>query len=73
VVIRKTTGTTQLFESQPVKRRLGGWCEMAASLGVSQLRVEFCMGGCEDRTREREAQESLLLEAVERERQMKIQ
>jgi hypothetical protein len=22
-------------ESQPVKRRLGGWCEMAASLGPS--------------------------------------
>jgi hypothetical protein len=25
------------FEGQPVKRRLGGWCEMAASLGPSQL------------------------------------
>jgi hypothetical protein len=37
-------------ESQPVKRRLGGWCEMAASQGVScQLRVGFCTGGCEDR------------------------
>jgi hypothetical protein len=23
--------------SQPVKRKLGGWCEMAASLGPSQL------------------------------------
>jgi hypothetical protein len=38
-------------ESQPVKRRLGGWCEMATSLGVSfQLRDEFCMGSYEDRT-----------------------
>jgi hypothetical protein len=25
-------------ESQPVKRRLGGRCEMAASLGASQLK-----------------------------------
>jgi hypothetical protein len=30
-------------ESQPVKRRLGGWCEIATSLGFScQLRDEFC-------------------------------
>jgi hypothetical protein len=42
-VIRKTTGATQSVESQPVKRRLGGWCEMATSLEVSPLRVEFCM------------------------------
>jgi hypothetical protein len=50
-VIRKTTGTTQLLESHPVKRRLGGCYEMAASLRVvsCQLRVEFCTGGCEDR------------------------
>jgi hypothetical protein len=34
-----TTVATQLVESQPVKRRLGGWCEMAVSLGVSQLSV----------------------------------
>jgi hypothetical protein len=27
-----------LVESQSVKRRLVGWCDMAASLGVSQLR-----------------------------------
>jgi hypothetical protein len=27
-------------ESQPAKRRLGGWCEMAASLGVVQLSVD---------------------------------
>jgi hypothetical protein len=38
-VIRKTIGATQFVESQPVKRRLGGWCEMAASQEVSQLRV----------------------------------
>jgi hypothetical protein len=25
----------ELVESQPVKRRLGGWCEMAANLEVS--------------------------------------
>jgi hypothetical protein len=24
-------------ESQPMKRRLGGWCEIASSLGVSRL------------------------------------
>jgi hypothetical protein len=35
----------QSVESQPVKRRLGSWCEMAASLGVTQLRAEFCTGG----------------------------
>jgi hypothetical protein len=28
-------------ESQPVKRRLGGGCEMAASLGPSQLRADI--------------------------------
>jgi hypothetical protein len=28
--------------SQPVKRRLGGWREISASLGVSQLSVESC-------------------------------
>jgi hypothetical protein len=28
----------ELAESQSVKSRLGGWCEMAASLGVSQLK-----------------------------------
>jgi hypothetical protein len=41
---------TQSTESQPVKRRVGGRCEMAASLGVSQLTVVFCPGGSEDRT-----------------------
>jgi hypothetical protein len=35
-------------EIQPVKRNLGGWCEIAA--GVSQLGVEFCMGGYEGKT-----------------------
>jgi hypothetical protein len=28
------TGASQLVESQSVKRRVGGWCEMAASLAV---------------------------------------
>jgi hypothetical protein len=28
-------------ESQAVKRRLGGWCEMAAHLGASQLKVRL--------------------------------
>jgi hypothetical protein len=28
------------IENQPGKRRLGSWCEMAASLGISQLLVE---------------------------------
>jgi DNA-binding TFAR19-related protein (PDSD5 family) len=45
---------------------------MTASLRVRQL-SEFCTGGCEDRTSEREAEESLLLEAVARERLDKIQ
>jgi hypothetical protein len=56
-VTLRTADATQLVESQPVKRRLGNSCDMAASLGVSyqsagsyQLRVEFCMGGCEDGT-----------------------
>jgi hypothetical protein len=49
-VIRKTTGVTQLVESQPVKRRLRRWYEMVASLRPSQLRVGFCMGDCEVRT-----------------------
>jgi hypothetical protein len=38
-----------------------------------QLRVEFCTGGCEDRTRAPEAQESPQLEDVTRERLMKTQ
>jgi hypothetical protein len=29
-----TIGATQLVENQPVKRRLGGWFEMASSLGI---------------------------------------
>jgi hypothetical protein len=40
--MRKTIGVTQLVERrQSVKRSPGGSCEMAASLGVNQLRVEF--------------------------------
>jgi hypothetical protein len=35
------------------------------------LRVEFCTGGCEDRTLAREDEESTLLGAVARERLMK--
>jgi hypothetical protein len=34
---------------------------------------EFCTGGCEDRTWEREAEESPLLEAAARERLVKTQ
>jgi hypothetical protein len=34
-----------------------------------QLRIEFCMGVCEDKTLAREAEESPLLEAAARERQ----
>jgi hypothetical protein len=46
----------------------------ATKLVISiQLRVEFCKGGCEDRTWAREAEESSLLEAVARERLMKTQ
>jgi hypothetical protein len=40
-VILKTAEVTQLVKSHPVKRRLGGWCEMATSLGVSQLSVSW--------------------------------
>jgi hypothetical protein len=36
-----------------------------------QLSVEFCTGGCEERTWAREAEESPLLEAVTRERLVK--
>jgi hypothetical protein len=43
------------------------------SKGQSQFRVQFCTGGCEERTWAREAEESPLLEAVARERLMKIQ
>jgi hypothetical protein len=48
---RYTRSCQLSVESQPVKRRLGIWYEMAASLGVScQLRIEFCTGGYEDTT-----------------------
>jgi hypothetical protein len=60
-------------ENRAVKERLGGWCEIAASLGASQLRVEFYTGGCEDRIRAREDEESLLLVAVAKERLVKTQ
>jgi hypothetical protein len=33
-VMNETRFRVLLIESQSVKRRLGGWCEMAASLGV---------------------------------------
>jgi hypothetical protein len=33
--VAMTLTLTQLVESHPMKRRLGGWCEMATSLGVS--------------------------------------
>jgi hypothetical protein len=36
--ITRTPAELQLIESHSVKRRLGGWCEMAASLGASQLK-----------------------------------
>jgi hypothetical protein len=60
--------------SHPVKRRLGGWCEMAVSLGVvvsCQLGVDFCTGGCEVRIRAREAEESPPIEAITGERLLK--
>jgi hypothetical protein len=34
-VVLMSIGAIQLVESQPVERRLGGWCELAASLGIS--------------------------------------
>jgi hypothetical protein len=37
VVIRKITGDS--VEIQPVKRRLGAWCEMAASVAVVSLEL----------------------------------
>jgi hypothetical protein len=40
-VILETTVATQSIESQSVKRRLGGWCEMAASPAVSQFIVSL--------------------------------
>jgi hypothetical protein len=35
-------------ESHLLKRRVGGWSEMAANLEPSQLRVKFCTGGYEE-------------------------
>jgi hypothetical protein len=48
---------------------------MATSLGVVswELRVEFCTGGSEDSTWQREAEVSLLLEAAAKGRLMKSQ
>jgi hypothetical protein len=40
---------------------------------VSQVDTKFCTVGCEDRTREREAEEYPLLEAVAKERLVKTQ
>jgi GMP synthase-like glutamine amidotransferase len=42
--------------------------EMLHARNIVQLTVEFCMGGCEDRTWAREAEEFPLLKAVVRER-----
>jgi hypothetical protein len=59
-------------ESRAVKRRLGGWCEMAASMGGSQLKhrvLQECSVGREPPFREdvsAEAEESPLLEGVTR-------
>jgi hypothetical protein len=44
---------------------------MAASLGASQFKVQFCTEVSEDRTSEREAEEFSLLGAVVRERLVK--
>jgi hypothetical protein len=41
--------------------------------GSNEWTVEFSKGGCEERTYEHEGEESTLLEAVERERLVKIQ
>jgi hypothetical protein len=46
---------------------------MSFGIYVVQFDSEFCMGDCEDRTWEREAEQSPLLEAVTRERLMKTQ
>jgi hypothetical protein len=35
--VKKSMTAKLSIKSQPVKRRLGGWSEMAVSLGVSQL------------------------------------
>jgi hypothetical protein len=62
-------------EGQAVKRRLGGWFEMAASLGPSQL--TRILHGRDIRrtvtTWAREAEECPLLKAVARERLLKTQ
>jgi hypothetical protein len=45
---------------------------MAASLGLIVIsRQEFCMGGCDKRTRMRESEESPLIEVVARKRLVK--
>jgi hypothetical protein len=58
-------------ESHPVKRRPEGWCEVAASLGTSQMSCqlqEICTGGCCKRVWVREAEESPSVEAIARKR-----
>jgi hypothetical protein len=70
---RQLVGPSELsVESQPVKTRLGDWSKVAASLGISRLRVEFCTGGSEDRNLAREAEEFPLLATVARERLVKM-
>jgi hypothetical protein len=50
----------------------GPWRDVI-SKGRTYLRVQFCTGGCEDRSWKHEAEESTLLEAVARERLVKTQ
>jgi hypothetical protein len=48
-------------------RFLCGLCQEVTTRTVCQLRVQFCMGGCEDRISMQEAEESPLLDATARE------
>jgi hypothetical protein len=36
-----TSSAVTSLKNQPAKKRLGGWCEMAASLGPSQLSYQL--------------------------------
>jgi hypothetical protein len=50
-VINGAKFRAELAKSLSLKRRLGGWCEIATSLGVCRLKHrENCMGVCEKKT-----------------------
>jgi hypothetical protein len=73
--IKRTPIELQSLERQAVKRRLGGWCEMAARLRICQLKHrENCEGVWREDligTANTEAEESPLLRSITRKRLVK--